>query len=90
MPRACRFAPSGLRVASAATFAHCRSSPSPASSAHAREEAGVRGKICAALERLKPILIDQIMLQMGWPVMGLRLKLKDVLVWCLVFTLAPR
>ncbi|HZQ39245.1 MAG TPA: hypothetical protein VFA87_00580 [Rhizomicrobium sp.] len=39
-------------------------------------------KISAALERFKPILIDQIMVQMGWPLIGLRLNLKDVVVIC--------
>ena len=39
-------------------------------------------KTSAAFERFKPILIDQIMVQMGWPLIGLRPNLKDLVVIC--------
>lgn len=44
-------------------------------------------KLCEALERLKPILIDQVMLQMGWPVLGSRLNLRELLAWCFALCL---
>jgi hypothetical protein len=71
--------PSGLRIASAAT------ATSPASAPHAGEEGHDQDALSyfhAALERVKPILIDQIMVQMGWPTLGLRLDLKDFLIIC--------
>jgi hypothetical protein len=40
------------------------------------------------LERFKVIVIDQIMLQMGWPTLGARLNLKDILVICFALCLA--
>jgi hypothetical protein len=83
--------PSGLRIASAAT------ATSPASASHAGEEGHDQdarlffahaSKIRATLEHLKPLLIDQIMVQMGWPTIGLRIELKDILAICCALLLA--
>lgn len=77
--------PSGLRIANAAT------ATSPVSASHVGEEGHDQGALSyfhAALERFKPILIDQIMLQMGWPIVGLRIDLKDVLAICCALFMA--
>ena len=40
------------------------------------------------LERIKLVLIDQVLLQMGWPTLGSRLNLKDILVICFALCVA--
>ncbi|HWF63716.1 MAG TPA: hypothetical protein VN685_03795 [Rhizomicrobium sp.] len=87
-PAACGSAPSGLSIASAATLVRCRYSTSPAGAPHAGEEAGVRGKIREALERFKPALIDLILVQLGWPAIGLKTGLKDLIVCCFALCFA--
>jgi hypothetical protein len=42
----------------------------------------------AAWERLRPILIDLILLQMGWPTLGLKMGLKDLIVCCFALCFA--
>jgi hypothetical protein len=45
-------------------------------------------RLRAALERLKPILIDLILVQMGWPTIGLKTGLKDLIVCCFALCFA--
>lgn len=50
--------------------------------------AGLKAQAQATLERIKPLLIDQIMVQMGWPIIGLRMDLTDLLGMCCALLLA--
>ena len=40
------------------------------------------------LERFKPVLIDLILVQMGWPAIGLKTGLKDLIVCCFALCFA--
>jgi hypothetical protein len=48
----------------------------------------ILGKSPAAWERLRPILIDLIMVQMGWPAVGLKTGLKELIVCCFALCFA--
>ena len=65
----------------------------PVSHMHTRAPAacshgGLWAKLCEALERFKPTLIDLILVQMGWPTIGLKTGLKDLIVCCFALCFA--
>ena len=45
-------------------------------------------RVPAVWERLRPIVIDLIMVQMGWPAIGLKTGLKDLIVCCFALCFA--
>lgn len=66
------------------------SEPRPAALDRRFGLSGAGSQIRALLDRFKPILIDQIMLQIGWPLVGIRLSLREILIWSFVLFIAPK